>query len=510
MSERARRYDRAVVASGHESVSAAAAEILRAGGNAFDAVVAAGFASAVAEPALTSLGGGGFLLARTESGRTSFFDFFVDTPGRGLSEQPGEPHFIPITVRFPGSDQVFNTGRASVAVPGNLKGYLHVHRQLGRIPLQEVLQPSIQMAREGVILNRGQGTFLGLLEPIMTQCEEGRALFAPGSVLLAEGDRLGNPNLAALLESLPADGDREFYTGALACRMARDMREGRGLLTEEDLATFRVIERRPLETAFRDHRLFTNPPPSFGGSLLALSLSLLETATERPPPPGSAEDVVALLAVMEEVDRLRESDSLSHASLSADQQATIASRLRSFCRGTTHISVCDWEGNAASMTTSNGEGSGYIVPGTGIMLNNMLGEDDLHPDGFHASPPGERVASMMSPSLLMRGDEVRLVLGSGGSKRIRSALLQVIRLVAGAAVDVVAAVEHPRLHWDGACVQIEPGFSDGALTALRQRRPVNPWPAPDVYFGGVHAAVPGEAGAGDPRRAGSAICVDAV
>ena len=141
---------KASVASGHPRVTEAACEILRAGGNAFDAAVAAGFAAAVAEPALTSLGGGGFLLARPAQGQTTLFDFFVDTPGRGLPAGRLEPHFLPVTVRFPACEQIFNVGLGSAATPGALRGYLHVHRRLGRLPLQEVLAPAVHLARAGV------------------------------------------------------------------------------------------------------------------------------------------------------------------------------------------------------------------------------------------------------------------------------------------------------------------------------------------------------------------------
>jgi gamma-glutamyltranspeptidase/glutathione hydrolase len=161
------------------------------------------------------------------------------------------------------------------------------------------------------------------------------------------------------------------------------------------------------------------------------------------------------------------------------------------------------------MTTSNGEGAGYLAPDTGIMLNNMLGEDDLHPDGFHNSPPGLRVASMMAPSMLLRDGEVELVLGSGGSKRIRTALLQVISNSVDHAMPLQQAIEAPRLHWDGEQVQIEPGFSAANKAALEQHWPVNQWPESNMYFGGVHAVSPSSAQAGgDPRRGGYAACAD--
>jgi len=208
------------------------------------------------------------------------------------------------------------------------------------------------------------------------------------------------------------------------------------------------------------------------------------------------------------VDRRRAEGYLGPAEIGNAGLIESLERVRTASGGTTHVSVCDAEGNAASMTTSNGEGSGCFAADTGIMLNNMMGEDDLHPEGFHASPPGVRVASMMAPSLLLAGDRLRLVLGSGGSKRIRSAMLQVVSNVVDFGLDLRTAVEAPRLHWDGERIQVEPGFADEALTALAGRWPLNRWPVRDVYFGGVHAVAPDGEGAGDPRRGGHAAVVD--
>jgi gamma-glutamyltranspeptidase/glutathione hydrolase len=500
---------RASVASGHPQATEAAVDILRAGGNAFDAAIAAGFAAAVAEPALTSLGGGGFLLARTAPGRAILFDFFVDTPGRGLPSGQLEPHFLPVTVRFPGSEQIFNVGMGSVAAPGALRGYLHVHRRLGRLPLREVLAPAIHLARAGVTINPKQAYFLDLLTPIMTLTAAGRALFEPGGRYLREGDVSPNPDLAAFLETLPRGGERDFYEGELARRIAQDMREGAGLLTAADLAAYRVIEREPLALDYRGCRLLTNPPPSFGGSLLALALRLLEAREVAPLGFGSPAHLALLIAVMEEVDRRRVEGYLSPTELGRAGLVESQTQVRLASGGTTHVSACDAEGNAASMTTSNGEGSGYFAPDTGVMLNNMMGEDDLHPEGFHVSPPGLRVASMMAPSLLLAGDRVRLALGSGGSKRIRTALLQVISHTVDFGMSPRQAVEAPRLHWDGQCVQIEPGFAEATLAALTERWPFNRWAIQDMYFGGVHAAAPDGAGAGDPRRGGHAATVGA-
>lgn len=498
----------ALVAAGHAEVAGAARQILEAGGNAFDAVIAAGMASALAEPGLTSLGGGGFLLARTADGRSRVYDFFVDTPGRGAARPPSEPALEPVTIRFPASEQVFHVGPGSSAVPGTLAGYLHVHERLGRLPLADVVAPAVGLARDGIVVNRWQGYILGLLEPIMTMHPDGRRLFAPSGRYVAEGDRLHNPDLADFLLELPAVGASALYDGSRAVSIAADMAATDGLLTVDDLAAYRVAEREPLSVEYRGFELLTNPPPSFGGSLLALSLRLLNEAS---PADAACKDDPAryatIVAVMLEVERLRADGVYAPADLDRGETRRSVERVRTASGGTTHVSVCDVEGNVASMTTSNGEGSGYFVPGTGIMLNNMMGEDDLHPGGFHSEPAGRRVASMMSPSVLLDGDTVRLVLGSGGSKRIRTALLQVISAVIDRGADLVAAVGSPRMHWDGSVLQVEPGFAADVVRAVEKRWPVNRWPVLDVYFGGVHAVVPGGEAAGDPRRGGGTAVV---
>lgn len=506
------KYAKSVVATGHRLVSKAAADILLMGGNAFDAAVAAGFAGAVAEQTLTSLGGGGFLLARTggEAGPVEeiFFDFFVDTPGRGLASMP-DPHFFPVNIDFGGSEQIFNVGLGSVAVPGTLKGLLHVHERLGRLPLGDVLQPAVELAR-GHELNDFQAMFLRMLHPIMTLTRTGRDLYEPGGRYMTAGDTLVNLDMADFLAGLPRDRGESFYRGDIARQMERDMREGQGMLTFKDLASYRVYERKPLAVRYRDHLLLTGPPPSLGGSLIALSLSLLEE-TEPAGQWGTAGYIMQTTGLMQEVERLRD-ERLSTPEaiqefLHRGEARASAERIRLFSRGTTHLSIADRDGNVASMTCSNGEGSGYFAPGTGIMLNNMMGEDDLHPGGFHCSPPGERVTSMMSPSVVLQGGEVKLVLGSGGSKRIRTAISQVLSQIIDYRRDIHTAVNSPRLHWDGEILQMEPGFPREEVAAVSGLIPVNLWDERNVYFGGVHTVVPGKAGVGDPRRGGAVVTV---
>lgn len=477
------------MAAGHPATADAAAEVLRRGGNAFDAAVAAGFAAAVVEPTLTGLGGGGFLLSRRASGEASLFDFFVDTPGRGLAGPPEEPDFEPVTVRFGHADQVFNVGLGSVAVPGCLPGYLYVHERLGRLPLARVLAPAVALARDGVALNAEQAYLLDILQPILSFSEAGRRLYTRRGRPLGVGEQLVNSELSDFLERLAeSTAHAGFAEPHLAAQIAADMTAGGGHVTLNDLAAYRVCERAPLAFDYRGVHVLANPPPSFGGELVAVSLRLLEAGGPMPAF-GSAAHLERLVDGMIETEALR-------------ARGEVAARRRS-AQGTTHVSVADAAGNVASMTTSNGESSGYLVPGTGVMLNNMLGEEDLHPDGFHAAPAGERVASMMCPTLLLRDGAPWLALGSGGSKRIRTALAQVVSNAVDYGMDPRSAVEAPRVHWDGEVVQHEPGVSATAREALAARWPLNGWSQRNLYFGGVHAVGAGLEGAGDPRRGGS-------
>jgi len=475
-----------VVASGHPAVSDAGFEILRAGGNAFDAAVAAGFAATAAEPALASLGGGGFLLARPASGPARLFDFFADLPGRGCEPPDRTGPLEEVFVRFPGSLQRFLVGRGSVATPGTLAGLLRVHERLGRFPLPEVVAPALALAREGVEITEAHARVQEMLGAILTREPGSREIFAPRGAPLQRGERLVNPPLAAFLEGLP-DTASDFYRGALGRALAGDIERAEGRLTSEDLACYAVVERSPLRVTYRGCSLLANPAPSLGGPLLGHALAVL--AAERGACAGFAapERVLALLRAMREAERARDQWSAG----------------LSFSRGTTHLSVCDGQGNLASMTTSNGEGSGYVLPGTGIMLNNMLGEDDLVPQAAALAEPGTRIQSMMSPVVLERPDGCRFAFGSGGSKRIRSTLLQAVNLLVDTDLELQEVVDAPRIHWDETLLQVEPGLSRAQYAALRSKVEVNEWPVRDLYFGGLQVVSTIGTAAADPRRSGA-------
>ena len=496
------RTRRAAVASGHEAVTRAAVEILRAGGNAFDAVLAAGFVGPIAEPALTSLGGGGFLLAHTSSGQSTLLDFFCDTPGRGASDE-GELDFRPLRVPFGDATQVFHIGAGACAVPGVLAGYLETHRQFGRLPLSRIVAPGVRAAREGVPLNRSQAFVNQILGPIFLEDDESRAVFAPTGELLGQGGLIRSEAYAAFLEDI-SEERATLYSGPLAQRIEQAMRERGGRLTADDLNAYRVIERDPLRMDEGARTILTNPPPSFGGRLILRARRLLKQCLDPEAPFDSPEHLIALVGVQREIEKDRD---LSDEAFEAGRRSS-AARVRRFIGGTSHVSVIDAEGNAASMTTSNGQGCGVMAPGAGVMLNNMMGEDDLFPGGFHRDPPGVRIASMMSPTIVLEDGRPALVLGSGGSKRIRSAIGRVLSGVLDFGLSLDDATSAPRLHWDGQTLQVEPGLRPDALDALCAQAPVNVWSAPNVYFGGVHSVTGSGEAFADWRREGEAAVLD--
>lgn len=474
--------------------------MLRAGGNAYDAAVAAGFAGAVAEPSLTSLAGGGFLLAVPRGDDAVLFDFFVDVPGLGRSA-PEDPldGMTAVTIRFRGDEQVFHVGAGSLAVPGALAGYLHVHARLGRLDLAEVVRPAIALARSGVVLGAGQAAVVRLLEPIMTLEPEGRARYGGRDGRpFADDQRVTNEPLAAFLEDVAAERRRGFGDADLGPRIVADLAARGGRLTLDDLAAHRVIEREPLDVTVSGLRIRTNPSPSYGGELVVRALAALGSDPTALGAAGSAVRLGRLTDVLDEVTRWhRERGTVERDAVGGTPQRPNARR------GTTHVSVVDDDGNLAAMTTSNGATSGVHLADTGVMANNVMGEEDLHPLGFGRLPPGMRIGSMMAPTVIQRAGHPAVALGSGGSERIRSALTQVVALMVHDGYGLAAAVGAPRLHPGADAVQLEPGHDAGAVAALAAIRPVNVWDAQDLYFGGVNAVDAHGGHAADPRRGGA-------
>ncbi len=526
-----------VIAAGHPATAEAGVSILRRGGNAVDAVVAAAFASFIAEFTLTSAGGGGFLTIYLRDRREPvLIDFFVNMPGLGNPHRPTAHDFFPVNVDFGSTHQEFHVGPASVAVPGSIAGLFEAHDRYGTLPIEEILQPAIQLARKGLTINHHQAYFIALLEPILTLTDRGKNYFTVEGKILTEGDRLRLPEFAATLEDLSREGPALFYNGALAERLLHAAPETGFLLTAEDLRSYEVEIRTPLAFEYRDYTILTNPPPSMGGALIALTLKILEEIDLSSAARQSAEVLNALVGAMQITNAVRAS---GHSLFEEDPAASplflrpgplkeYRHQLRRLLQGeisspverdlyggpsgTTHISVLDRFGNAASMTASNGEGSGIYLPETGIMLNNMLGEEDLNPSGFHQHRPGHRISSMMAPTIVLKGKEPVAVLGSGGSNRIRSALVQSIMHRIDFDLDVQALVDAPRIHWEKGVLSQEPGIEAEIAPHLCDPMKRILWKKTNLFFGGVHAVLRdpetgGISGAGDHRRGGTAIRV---
>ncbi len=477
-----------MIAAGSVATAHAGAAVLRSGGNAVDGVLAAAFAAAVSEPGLSSLGGGGFCLVRLPNGHLRVWDFFVNAPGIGRAD--GAPVVMDsVTVHFAQTTQIFHAGWGSVAVPGAFAGYLALHETHGRLSLEDIVEPAIHLAEQGTPVEPVTDLDFALVGAALGLTQEGRDLFFTGDEPKTTGETLTNPQYAHLLRALvhgeiSGPNDAQFI-GPLAAAMA----EHGGALTVEDSMRYSVEQRVALHLERSGHQIFTNPPPSYGGAIVLRALS-----RSRIHVPWTE----LAHALSEATDDQRRADL-------ADPDASHVPT------GTTHVSVIDADGMVAAMTMSIGTGSGIVVPGWGVQLNNMAGEEDLNPAGLHSLPPGTRMGSMMAPTLIEAPDGTLTALGTGGSERIRSTTTCLIRRLVDDGRSLEEAIDAPRMHPapDGA-VHLEPDHeAAGEFAAYAD---VQIWDQPDFFFGGVHAVRRFPNGAvqavGDGRRGGCAVAVN--
>jgi len=506
------RSGKSVVAAGHALTARAAAEILQDGGNAFDAALAGVFMSFVAEAVFASPGGGGFLMARQgERDDVALFDFFAETPRQ--RRQPSEVEFFPIHADFGPAKQEFHIGLGSSATPGIVPGLFAIHEALCRLPMRRLVEPAVRAAREGFPLSAFQAYLFTVIAPILTASEGVARIFAPDGKPMQAGAIFRNEGLAETLEWLAEDGARLFLDGDVGQAIVAQSRDLGGHLTHDDLKRYCVERREPLYWRHRGATVALNPPPAASGALIAYGLSFLETLAEH----GAALDAFALKRAMEVTNAAR----ATHKEKLAERLAggVLAKEMRDAVRhptayrGTTHVSVIDADGNAASVSLSNGEGNGFIVGKFGFMLNNMLGEEDLASDGLDSWREGVRLSSMMAPTIVLQSDGTVTALGTGGSNRIRTAILQVAVNLLDHGMSLEDAVEAPRLHVErDGTISFEPGLPEAVqaeFLALQER--AHAWPERNLFFGGVHAArrrpKGGVEGAGDPRRQGTALIV---
>jgi gamma-glutamyltranspeptidase/glutathione hydrolase len=463
---------RAAIAAGHPATAAAGAEILEAGGTAADAAVAASLASCVAETVMTGMLGGGHAIYFDASERSvRNLDCFCAVPGLGRAADPVELTELPIPF---GDETVhYAVGPASCAVPGLPAGLDELWRRHGSLPWVDICAPALQLAREGVPMPPAHAACLAMLAPVMTM-NEGAGIYAPGGAVLEAGARLEQPGLVRALELVADEGSTCVYRGSVAEALLTLMHERGGLVTRDDLEAYEAVWLEPTQGSIANwigYRLVTRP----GLSRLPKAFARLGGLSVRTP----TERVLAI------VDALAPYGHLERGS------------------DTTNVSVVDAKGNACVLTTSLGLGSGDFLPGLDLHLNSMLGEVELLVGDLK---PGERMESMMAPTLAFAYEDERLVLaiGAAGGSRLRTALVTVASLVLDLGLDPQEAVAAPRVHPTGTTIHAEPGVDEQALDLLEERGwHVRRWAERHHYFGGV-SLVARNGAAGDPRRDGAA------
>ena len=512
-----RRASSFAAAAGTPYAAEAAAEVYRIGGNAADAAVAAAAAVGVTEPLLSGIGGGGFALVKRPdaalheglSSGAELIDYYDCMPGKGLPPSSFGAGGSPTTVILKYGAGVKSTvGAASCAVPGSLRGWDLLLRRHGRLTLRETLSPAIKLAREGFRLPKTSGMWFEVSEEVLRLTEETKKNFYIGDRVYRTGEEVRFPELADTLEAVGTEGADLFYEGELARRISSYILNEGGIITEEDLASYKPILRKPLSFTYKGRTVHTNGPPSAGGPTLAQIMRVISAYDFATLPDADYAKILARAMKYALEDR-------NEAYTEVAENAGVVERLTSeeYARKqrerifgsphTSHLSCVDSSGLAVSVTASVGYGSGIVIPDTGIAIGNTLGEPELNPRGFHALTPGERLISSMSPTTVSSPEGDLLSLGSPGASRIPTAIVQTLLNAINFGQHLEVAVHAPRFHAEGDLFAYEAGARVPDLTPYEQ---VLPYDEPSMFFGGVNAVRRTAEGsfeaAADPRRSG--------
>lgn len=513
---------RVAVATTSGLAADAAAEIVRAGGNAVDAAIAAVMVAMNTEPGVCALAGGAYVTVWPPDGEPVTLDGNVAMPGRGLAPEALGGGTVPVTMAYGGGVTTL-VGPGSVGVPGSLAALGAASERYGALPWRELVAPSAAVAAAGFPLSAACRHYLGYSgDSIFSRnADSRRALHRADGGLLETGETVRVPHLAATLELIASEGPAVFYRGELGAAIADHVQAGGGALTREDLAHYEAVARPALTTRLADWRIATNPPPAIGGPVLAAMLRLAEHAGFERWDERSLAELVDILRLVLRIRRarldladdvMREASEMLALADAGDREGLGA------CGSTVHTSAAGDDGLACAVTASSGYGSGEMPPGTGLWLNNCLGETELNRRGLIAGEPGRRLPSNMAPSVARggvggaeSGARRVLAIGSPGASRITTALCQVLINLVALRMPLAEAVAHPRLHVeyddDGEHIAYERGLPVPPSLAGAQR-----FERPDMYFGGVGAVVY-DAAAGfeviaDPRRVGG-TCIAA-
>ena len=497
------------VAAGSKEAVDAAFHALTEGGNAVDAAVSAVFASMTSEFSLTGVAGGGAMTLSINGEQPLTIDFFVDAIPK---EQNSTVEFVEKVVDFGDATQTFRIGKGSIAVPGTLQGLLYAQKKFGNLPLEVVLEPGINYARSGVRLNRAQAYIFKLLEPIFSHDSKNNIILFKDKNILQEGDLFKNEIFSDFLFELSREG-MPFYLNDGLEIIDRFLKKD-ALFTGEEILSYDVLERECVSTQIGEYNFFSNPSPSFGGSLIAFSLDLINNLSHK----RLSNDL--LVKIFQATENVRAYIQGNKSSIGAVQSSDMIARgleiVNNFSNSsikdtningfgsTTHVSVIDRNHSCVSVTTTNGEGCGYIIPELGIMMNNMMGEEDLNTNGFHTYLRRQRLATMMAPSIVFKDRRPFLVLGSGGSNRLRSAIIQVMINYCFKEMSLEESVSLERLYVEAGTLFTEPGIKlVGDAMKMYSQSLFN---GRNLFFGGVNAAALDEA-FGDSRREGYAVCL---
>lgn len=486
----------------------AAAEVADGGGNAVDCAIAAAMFSINTEPGVCALAGSAYVTVWHPSSDPVTIDGNVAVPGKGLPPGHTISDAEPVSMGYGGGIETL-AGNGAVAVPGTLAALELAWQQYGSIGWQSLLAPAIRATRNGFPLSAACHYYLKYSgDLVFGRSGDGHAaLHAKDGSLRDVRSNIIVPHLADSLAAIATEGSRVFYRGEIASRIANHVQDAGGALTLEDLTSYEAIVRPSLCIGLGEWRIASNPPPAIGGAVLA---AMLLAFRDRPARRWDHETLRYLVAVQRAALSYRR----MHMDLAVDM-ATVANRLleqsrsgallgRHASASTVHTSVVDDSGLACAITASSGYGSGEMPPGTGLWLNNCLGELELNRKGLAAGPPGERLPSNMAPGVARSARQV-LAIGSPGADRITTALHQFLISYIQIGLPLAAAVAHPRIHLeisdDDVNLAAEPGLD---LPELGM--PVTAYPSIGMYFGGIGAALFDERSgfevAADPRREG--------
>jgi gamma-glutamyltranspeptidase/glutathione hydrolase len=477
-------------------------DILKQGGNAVDAAVAVGFALAVTHPQAGNLGGGGFMMLHTASGKVTAIDFRETAPARASRDM-----FLDDKGNADSKKSL--TSHLASGTPGTVAGLTLALEKYGSLPLNKVIQPAIHLAREGIVVNAALADDLKQYgSEVLPQHANSRAIFWKADQPLAKGERLVQANLAKSLEMIAENGADAFYKGHIAEQIAAEMAKHGGLIDKADLAGYRAVERTPVRGDYRGYQIYSMPPPSSGGIHIIQILNILENFDLAKYGFGSA-DAIQLVAEAEKYAYADRSKYLGDPDFVKVPEAALTSKAyaKSLAQKidlnrarpsseigpgnltpyesdqTTHFSVVDKAGNAVAVTyTLNTTfGTGIVAGDTGILMNNEMDDFSAKPGTpnvyglvggeANAVGPRKRPLSSMSPTLVLKDGKTWLVTGSPGGSRIITTVLQMVLNTIDFGMNVAEASNAPRFHhqWQPDELRLEKGFSPDTIRLLKQK-----------------------------------------